>query len=135
VAGRINLDFLCRCHSSPLLLFNWIREALSTPNRARRVRHLCFRIGDYDGIIIAIKLMKVLATICLFPVDIALVSSTVDRNTGLRKHWATPERVSSIVFSLKVVYYGTLRPTMLSSPVCCRRTVLSINYPVQLFLV
>lgn len=54
--------------------------------------------------------MQVLATICLFPVDIALVSSTVDRNTGLRKPWASPERVSSIVFSLKVVYYSILFP-------------------------
>jgi LMBR1 domain-containing protein 1 len=43
----------------------------------------------------------------LFPVDIALVSSTVNRNTGLRKSWASPERVANIVFSLKVVYYST----------------------------
>jgi LMBR1 domain-containing protein 1 len=48
----------------------------------------------------------VLATICLFPVDIALVSSTVNRNTGLRKSWASTERVANIVFSLKVVYYS-----------------------------
>jgi LMBR1 domain-containing protein 1 len=49
---------------------------------------------------------QVLATICLFPVDIALVSTTVDRNTGLRKPWASTERVANIVLSLKVVYYG-----------------------------
>jgi LMBR1 domain-containing protein 1 len=41
-------------------------------------------------------------------VDIALVSTTVDRFTGLRKPWASHERVASIVFSLKVVYYSTL---------------------------
>jgi LMBR1 domain-containing protein 1 len=49
---------------------------------------------------------QVLATICLFPVDIALVSTTVDKSTGLRKPWASPERVANIVFSLKIVYYG-----------------------------
>lgn len=38
--------------------------------------------------------------------DIALVSTTVDRTTGLRKPWASPERVANIVFSLRVVYYG-----------------------------
>ena len=47
-----------------------------------------------------------LATICLFPVDIALVSTTVDRNSGIRKPWASPERVANIVFSLKIVYYS-----------------------------
>jgi LMBR1 domain-containing protein 1 len=52
--------------------------------------------------------MKVLATICLFPVDIALVSTTVDTTAGLRKPWASPERVAGIVFSLKVVYYSTV---------------------------
>jgi len=53
---------------------------------------------------------KVLATICLFPVDIALVSTTVNRATGLRKDWASPERVDTIVLSLKVVYYGKHLP-------------------------
>jgi hypothetical protein len=82
---------------------------------------------------------QVLATICLFPVDIALVSTTVDRFTGLRKPWASHERVASIVFSLKVVYYSTT-----NLPKKCRltisfvrggRTLLSFNHTVQLLLV
>lgn len=46
-----------------------------------------------------------LATLLLLPVDVALVSSTVSSKTGIKKDWATPERVNSILFTLKVVYY------------------------------
>lgn len=78
-----------------------------------------------------------LATICLFPVDIALVSTTVDRNVGLRKPWASLERVASIVFSLKIVYYSIppLNEMVDGSLVWCGCAVLSSCYTVQLFLV
>ena len=78
-----------------------------------------------------------LATICLFPVDIALVSTTVDRNLGLRKPWASPERVANIVFSLKIVYYSiySLREVSDGSFVWSRRTILSPHYTIQLLLV
>lgn len=46
-----------------------------------------------------------LATILLLPVDVALVSSTVSSKHGVRKDWATPDRVDSILFALKIVYY------------------------------
>ena len=46
-----------------------------------------------------------LATVLLLPVDVALVSSTVDSRNGLRKDWATAERLDSLLFTLKVVYY------------------------------
>lgn len=46
-----------------------------------------------------------LATVLLMPVDIALVSSTSLSSQGRKKSWATPERVDSILLTLKVVYY------------------------------
>lgn len=64
---------------------------------------------DKDAFVTTVAVLAistVLATICLFPVDIALVSATVDRQAGLRKPWASPERVDNIVFSLKFVYYS-----------------------------
>ena len=76
-----------------------------------------------------------LATICLFPVDIALVSTTVDRNLGLRKPWASPERVANIVFSLKIVYYS-IYPLMEvpdSSLVWSRRTICLLIIPFSYF--
>ncbi|CAG8614257.1 11136_t:CDS:10 [Funneliformis mosseae] len=48
-----------------------------------------------------------LSTVALFPVDIFLVSSTVDLSTGLKHEWATKEVVEGIVHNLKFVYYGT----------------------------
>ncbi|KAF2186982.1 putative lysosomal cobalamin transporter [Zopfia rhizophila CBS 207.26] len=46
-----------------------------------------------------------LATVLLMPVDIALVSSTSLSSQGRKKDWATPNRVDSIVYTLKIVYY------------------------------
>lgn len=46
-----------------------------------------------------------LATILLLPCDVALVSSTVNSKSGIRKEWATQERVDNILLALKVVYY------------------------------
>ena len=47
-----------------------------------------------------------LATVLLLPVDVALVSSTVSSKNGLRKDWATQDRVDNIVYVLKIVYYA-----------------------------
>lgn len=52
-----------------------------------------------------LALTCLLATACLFPVDIALVSSTTDNSTGLKKHWASSETVHNVLVSLRVVYY------------------------------
>jgi LMBR1 domain-containing protein 1 len=38
-------------------------------------------------------------------VDIALVSSTTDSSTGLKKSWATPDKVENVVFALTTIYY------------------------------
>lgn len=46
-----------------------------------------------------------LATILLLPVDVALVSSFTSSKNGVRKDWATDQRVENILFTLKVVYY------------------------------
>lgn len=39
------------------------------------------------------------------PVDIALVSSTSSSKLGVKKDWATPEKVEGVLYALKVVYY------------------------------
>lgn len=52
-----------------------------------------------------IALTSILATVCLLPVDIALVSYTTDNRVGFKKDWATEEAVASILLQLKVVYY------------------------------
>ncbi|KAF2750546.1 hypothetical protein M011DRAFT_396249 [Sporormia fimetaria CBS 119925] len=46
-----------------------------------------------------------LATVLLLPVDVALVSSTSLSSQGRKKDWATPDRVNSILYTLKIVYY------------------------------
>lgn len=57
------------------------------------------------SIVAIISLTSLLATVLLLPVDIALVSATSSSSRGVKKDWATPERVDSILFTLKVVYY------------------------------
>lgn len=46
-----------------------------------------------------------LATVLLMPVDVALVSSTSLSSQGRKKDWATPDKVDSILYTLKIVYY------------------------------
>ncbi|ORZ09214.1 hypothetical protein BCR42DRAFT_423975 [Absidia repens] len=48
----------------------------------------------------------VLSCLALLPVDIFLVSSTVDSLTGLKKSWATPETIENMKFVVQLVYYG-----------------------------
>jgi LMBR1 domain-containing protein 1 len=57
------------------------------------------------SLVAILSLTSLLATVLLLPVDIALVSATTSAATGAKKHWATPERVDHILFTLKVVYY------------------------------
>ncbi|KAK3393662.1 putative lysosomal cobalamin transporter [Podospora didyma] len=52
-----------------------------------------------------VSLTSLLATVLLLPVDIALVSSTASATLGVKKGWATPERVDGILLTLKIVYY------------------------------
>ncbi|TGZ81899.1 hypothetical protein EX30DRAFT_358620 [Ascodesmis nigricans] len=62
---------------------------------------------DRDAFVTTVCILSLtclLATVCLFPVDIALVSSTTSSH-GFKKPWATPETVHHILLSLKIVYY------------------------------
>lgn len=52
-----------------------------------------------------LTITALLATVLLLPVDVALVSSVSSSRLGVRKDWATQDRVDSITFTLKVVYY------------------------------
>lgn len=58
------------------------------------------------SIVAIISLTSLLATVLLLPVDIALVSATGSTSHGTKKDWATPERVSNILLTLKIVYYS-----------------------------
>jgi LMBR1 domain-containing protein 1 len=57
-------------------------------------------------IVTIFTLTSLLATLLLLPVDIALVASTTNNQTGLKKDWATPDRVNSILLQVKIVYYA-----------------------------
>ncbi|KAI9742866.1 MAG: hypothetical protein M1818_003595 [Claussenomyces sp. TS43310] len=50
-------------------------------------------------------LTALLATVLLLPVDIALVASTSSPKLGVKKDWATPDKVANILLTLKIVYY------------------------------
>ena len=50
-------------------------------------------------------LTSLLATVLLLPVDVALVSSTTSSRHGIRKDWATQNRVDDIKLTLRIVYY------------------------------
>jgi len=63
---------------------------------------------DRSAVVTAVTiftLSSLLATIFLLPVDIALVSSTSSSKLGIKKDWATPDRVDNILLTLKIVYY------------------------------
>ncbi|RKP10442.1 hypothetical protein THASP1DRAFT_4201, partial [Thamnocephalis sphaerospora] len=47
-----------------------------------------------------------LCILTLAPLDIYLVSSTVDQATGLKRPWATPERIEEFTSALAITYYG-----------------------------
>jgi LMBR1 domain-containing protein 1 len=56
-------------------------------------------------IVTTLTTCALLATVLLLPVDVALVSATSLSSQGVKKDWATPERVESILHTLKIVYY------------------------------
>ncbi|KAF3938491.1 hypothetical protein ABW19_dt0205426 [Dactylella cylindrospora] len=59
----------------------------------------------FVSVVTVISLTSLLATVCLLPIDIALVSATTDSTSGQKKKWADPDTVDNILLSLKVVYY------------------------------
>ncbi|KAE8156327.1 putative lysosomal cobalamin transporter [Aspergillus tamarii] len=52
-----------------------------------------------------VAVATLLATVLLVPVDVALVSSTIDPALGRRQDWATQSEVDRILLCLKVAYY------------------------------
>ncbi|KAI8691894.1 Putative lysosomal cobalamin transporter [Fusarium falciforme] len=58
------------------------------------------------SIVAIVSLTSLLATVLLLPVDIALISATSSATLGAKKDWATPERIDSILLTLKIVYYS-----------------------------
>ncbi|PIG84130.1 lysosomal cobalamin transporter [Aspergillus arachidicola] len=52
-----------------------------------------------------VALTTLLATVLLVPVDVALVSSTINPALGRRHDWATQSEVDRILLCLKIVYY------------------------------
>lgn len=57
------------------------------------------------SLVAVISLTSLLATVLLLPVDIALVSATGSTSLGAKKGWATPERIDSLLLTLRVLYY------------------------------
>lgn len=57
-------------------------------------------------VVSTLGLIFVLLTVCLVPVDIFLLSSTVDSSTGRRAEWATDELVANLSMTLQIIYYG-----------------------------
>ncbi|KAI8093137.1 uncharacterized protein BX664DRAFT_329013 [Halteromyces radiatus] len=60
----------------------------------------------FATIVTILALGLVLSCLALLPVDIFLVSSTVDQWTGLKKPWATPDTIENMKFVVQWVYYG-----------------------------
>ncbi|KAK2014916.1 LMBR1 domain-containing 1 [Colletotrichum eremochloae] len=58
------------------------------------------------SIVAIISLTALLATVLLLPVDIALISSTTHASLGVKKDWATEQRVYDILQTLRIVYYS-----------------------------
>ncbi|KAI7900291.1 LMBR1-like membrane protein-domain-containing protein [Cokeromyces recurvatus] len=59
----------------------------------------------FATLITILALGLVFSTLILLPVDIFLVSSTVDQTKGIKKEWATPETVEMMTLSIKTAYY------------------------------
>lgn len=58
------------------------------------------------SVVAIVSLTALLATVLLLPVDIALISSTTHASMGIKKDWATEERVHDILQTLRIVYYS-----------------------------
>ncbi|KAH8553958.1 putative lysosomal cobalamin transporter [Umbelopsis sp. PMI_123] len=59
----------------------------------------------FATIITILGLSLLFATLALLPVDIFLVSSTVDYSTGLKKDWANPDTVYWMTLTIQIIYY------------------------------
>jgi LMBR1 domain-containing protein 1 len=58
------------------------------------------------SVVTTISLTALLATVLLLPVDAALVSATASTRLGVKHDWATSEHVTSLLNTLRIVYYS-----------------------------
>ncbi|TDZ20446.1 putative lysosomal cobalamin transporter [Colletotrichum sidae] len=58
------------------------------------------------SVVAIVSLTALLATVLLLPVDIALISSTTHASLGIKKDWATEQRIHDILQTLRIVYYS-----------------------------
>ncbi|GAA5799333.1 hypothetical protein HPULCUR_004747 [Helicostylum pulchrum] len=69
--------------------------------------HQSKRESELSATIVAmVAITLILATVALQPIDVFLVSSTVDSHTGLKKNWADADTVYWMTFTVQVMYYG-----------------------------
>ncbi|KAI8065024.1 hypothetical protein BDF21DRAFT_346581, partial [Thamnidium elegans] len=59
----------------------------------------------FATLVTILALGLIFSTLCLLPVDIFLVSSTVDASKGIKKAWATAQVIETMTFTTSVVYY------------------------------
>lgn len=57
-------------------------------------------------IVTILSFTLIFATVALMPIDIFLVSYTVDPSTGLKKTWADEDTIYWMTFSVNIMYYG-----------------------------
>ncbi|KAI9494203.1 LMBR1-like membrane protein-domain-containing protein [Zychaea mexicana] len=60
----------------------------------------------FATVVTVFALTLILATLALTPIDIFLVSSTVDGETGMKKKWADPDTIFWMTTTVQIVYYG-----------------------------
>ncbi|KAL0138700.1 hypothetical protein V8B55DRAFT_1517051 [Mucor lusitanicus] len=56
-------------------------------------------------VVTMVALALIFATVALLPIDIFLVSSTVDSHTGLKKLWADKDTIYWMTFTVQIMYY------------------------------
>ncbi|KAI9258776.1 hypothetical protein BDA99DRAFT_514103 [Phascolomyces articulosus] len=61
---------------------------------------------SFATVVTILGLTLILATLALTPIDIFLVSSTVDSLTGLKKSWADKDTIDWMTTTVQFVYYG-----------------------------
>lgn len=57
-------------------------------------------------IVTMVALTFIFATVALLPIDVFLVSSTVDSHTGLKKLWADGDTIYWMTFTVQIMYYS-----------------------------
>ncbi|KAI8088321.1 putative lysosomal cobalamin transporter [Thamnidium elegans] len=87
-------------------VFAIVAFALSLFSIAFTKYHQSKRESELSATIVTtVAITLILATVALLPIDVFLVSSTVDSHTGLKKNWADADTVYWMTFTVQVMYY------------------------------